>query len=69
MGENRDVDIVLGEALTSASSRRSNEKGLSENALASYAFAVARYPAQRIVLWNRWALHSPCGAKPVGCLV
>ena len=55
------------------SSGRPTEKGLSEDAAAAYAFAVARYPAQRIVLWGESlgsALAIALGAeKPVGCLV
>ena len=55
------------------SSGRPTEEGLSEDAAAAYAFAVARYPAQRIVLWGESlgsALAIALGAeKPVGCLV
>jgi fermentation-respiration switch protein FrsA (DUF1100 family) len=55
------------------SSGRPTEKGLGEDAAAAYAFAVARYPAQRIVLWGESlgsALAIALGAeKPVGCLV
>ena len=55
------------------SSGRPTEKGLSEDAAAAYAFAVARYPAHRIVLWGESlgsALAIALGAeKPVGCLV
>ena len=53
------------------SSGRPTEKGLSEDAAAAYAFAVARYPAHRIVLWGESlgsALAIALGAeKPVGC--
>ena len=55
------------------SSGRPTEKGLSEDAAAAYAFAIARYPAERIVLWGKSlgsALAIALGAeKPVGCLV
>jgi fermentation-respiration switch protein FrsA (DUF1100 family) len=55
------------------SSGRPTEKGLTEDAATAYAFAVARYPAQRIVLWGESlgsALAIALGAeKPVGCLV
>jgi pimeloyl-ACP methyl ester carboxylesterase len=34
------------------SSGRPTETGLVEDAAAAYAFAVARYPAERIVLWG-----------------
>ena len=55
------------------SSGRPTEKGLREDAATAYAFAVARYPAQRIVLWGESlgsALAIALGAeKPVGCLV
>src|ERR1700738_631882 len=34
------------------SSGRPTENGLFEDAVAAYAFAVARYPAERIVLWG-----------------
>jgi len=31
---------------------RPSETGLIEDAAAAYAFAIARYPAERIVLWG-----------------
>ena len=34
------------------SSGRPTEKGLIEDARATYAFAIARYPAERLVLWG-----------------
>ena len=34
------------------SSGRPTERGLVEDAAAAYAFAIARYPAERIVLWG-----------------
>src|SRR5947199_4047125 len=34
------------------SSGRPTEMGLAEDAAAAYAFAIARYPAERIVLWR-----------------
>ena len=37
------------------SSGRPTEKGLIEDAKAAYAFAVARYPAERLVLWGEFA--------------
>ena len=55
------------------SSGRPTEKGLSEDAATAYAFAVTRYPAQRIVLWGESlgsALAIALAAeKPVCCLV
>ena len=55
------------------SSGRPTEKGLIEDAAAAYAFATARYPAERIVLWGELlgsALAIAVAAeKPVGCLV
>jgi uncharacterized protein len=55
------------------SSGRPSERGLTEDASAAYAFAVARYPAQRIVLWGE-SLGSAVAValaaeNPVGCLV
>ncbi len=55
------------------SSGRPTEKGLVEDAAAAYAFAVARYPAERIVLWGE-SLGSAvalalAAEKPVGHLV
>ncbi len=45
----------------------------SEDAAAAYAFTVARYPAERIVLWGEsldTALAITLATeKPVGCLV
>ena len=55
------------------SSGRPTERGLVEDAAAAYAFAVARYPAERIVLWGKSlgsALALAVAAKkPVGHLV
>jgi uncharacterized protein len=55
------------------SSGRPTETGLVEDAAAAYAFAVARYPAERIVLWGEslgCALAVALAAdKPVGRLV
>ena len=55
------------------SSGRPTEKGLSEDAAAAYAFAIARYPAERMVIWGKSlgsALAIALGAeKPIGCLV
>jgi uncharacterized protein len=55
------------------SSGRPTETGLVEDAAAAYAFAVARYPAERIVLWGESlgsALALALAAeKPVGSLV
>jgi hypothetical protein len=55
------------------SSGRPTEKGLIEDARAAYAFAVARYPAGRLVLWSESlgsALAITLAAdNPVGCLV
>ena len=55
------------------SSGRPTEKGLIEDARAAYAFAVARHPAERLVLWGE-SLGSALAIKlaadnPVGCLV
>ena len=55
------------------SSGRSTETGLIKDAEAAYAFAIARYPAQRIVLWGE-SLGSAvalalAAEKPVGHLV
>jgi uncharacterized protein len=55
------------------SSGRPTEAGLINDALAAYAFAAARYPAERIVLWGE-SLGSgvavPLAAeKPVGRIV
>ncbi len=55
------------------SSGRSTENGLLEDAVAVFAFAVARYPAERIVLWGE-SLGSAvalavAAEKPVGCVV
>lgn len=55
------------------SSGRPTEAGLIEDAAAAYAFALARYPAERIVLWGKSlgsALAITVAAEePVGCLV
>jgi fermentation-respiration switch protein FrsA (DUF1100 family) len=55
------------------SSGRPTEKGLAEDAATAYSFAVARYPAERIVLWGESlgsALAIALAAeKPVGHLV
>jgi fermentation-respiration switch protein FrsA (DUF1100 family) len=55
------------------SSGRPTETGLAEDAAAAYSFAVARYPAKRIVLWGESlgsALAIALAAeKPVGHLV
>ena len=55
------------------SSGRPTETGLIEDATAAYAFAIARYSAERIVLWGESlgsALAITLAAeKPVGCLV
>jgi fermentation-respiration switch protein FrsA (DUF1100 family) len=55
------------------SSGRPTETGLIEDAATSYSFAVARYPAERIVLWGE-SLGSAvaialAAEKPVGRLV
>ncbi len=55
------------------SSGRPTEPGLVEDAAAAYAFAVARYPAERIVLWGE-SLGSAvalaiAAEKPVGHLL
>jgi uncharacterized protein len=55
------------------SSGQPTETGLVEDAAAAYAFAIARYPAERIVLWGE-SLGSAlalalAGEKPVGHLV
>ena len=55
------------------SSGRPTENGLFEDAVAAYAFAVARYPAEQIVLWGK-SLGSAvalavAAEKPVGCVV
>jgi len=55
------------------SSGRPTETGLIEDARAAYAFAVARYEAERIVLWGE-SLGSAVAValaaeKPVGCVV
>jgi fermentation-respiration switch protein FrsA (DUF1100 family) len=55
------------------SSGRPTETGLVEDAAVAYAFAIARYPAERIILWGESlgsALALALGAeKPVGHLV
>jgi uncharacterized protein len=55
------------------SSGRPTEKGLIEDARAAYAFAVARYPAERLVFWGEslgTALAIAMAAEnTVGCLV
>ena len=55
------------------SSGRPTEKGLIEDARTTYAFAVARYPAERLVLWGESlgsALAIALAAdNRVGCLV
>ena len=55
------------------SSGRPTEKGLAEDAATAYSFAVARYPAERIVLWGESlgsALAIALAAeKPIGHLV
>jgi fermentation-respiration switch protein FrsA (DUF1100 family) len=55
------------------SSGRPTETGLVKDAAAAYAFAVARYPAERIILWGESlgsALALALAAeKPVGGLV
>src|SRR5215471_1024071 len=55
------------------SSGRPTETGLAEDAATAYSFAVARYPAERIVLWGESlgsALAIALAAeKPVGHLV
>jgi uncharacterized protein len=55
------------------SSGRPTEMGLVEDAAAAYAFVIARYPAQRIVLWGE-SLGSAialalAAEKPVGHIV
>jgi hypothetical protein len=55
------------------STGRPTEKGLLADAAAAYAFAIARYPAERIVLWGE-SLGSAVAIaltadKPVGRLV
>ena len=44
------------------SSGRPTERGLVEDAAAAYAFAAARYPAERIVLWGK-SLGSASGGR------
>jgi hypothetical protein len=39
------------------STGRPTEKGLLADAAAAYAFAIARYPAERIVLWQQSQSH------------
>ena len=55
------------------SSGRPTETGLIDDATAAYAFAIARYSRERIVLWGESlgsALAITLAAeKPVGCLV
>ncbi len=55
------------------SSGRPTEKGLIEDAKATYTFAVGHYPAERLVLWGESlgsALAIALAAEnPVGCLV
>jgi len=55
------------------SSGRPTEPGLIEDAAAAYAFAIARYPAEHVVLWGESlgsALALAVAAeKPVGHLV
>jgi len=55
------------------SSGRPTETGLIEDGRAAYAFAVARYPAERIVLWGEslgCAVAIALAAeKPVKCIV
>jgi uncharacterized protein len=55
------------------STGRPTEKGLAQDATAAYAFASARYPATRIVLWGESlgsALAIAIGAEnPVGYIV
>ena len=47
------------------SSGHPTEKGLIEDAKAAYAFSVARYPAERLVLWgNRSAPRSRSHWQP-----
>jgi fermentation-respiration switch protein FrsA (DUF1100 family) len=55
------------------SSGRPTETGLLKDAAAAYAFAIGRYPAERIVLW-RESLGSAlaiavAAEKPVACVV
>jgi fermentation-respiration switch protein FrsA (DUF1100 family) len=55
------------------SSGRPTEKGLIEDARAAYAFAIARYPAERLVLWGE-SLDSALAValaadNRVGCVV
>ena len=55
------------------SSGRPTEKGLIEDARAAYAFAIAHYSADRLVLWGE-SLGSAIAImlaadKPVGCIV
>jgi len=65
--------VALGYRGYGGSSGRPTETGLVEDAAAAYAFAVARYPAERIVLWGESlgsALALALAAeKPVGSLV
>ena len=55
------------------SSGRPTENGLFEDAVAAYSFAVARYPAERIVLWGELlgsaVALAVAAEKPVGCVV
>jgi uncharacterized protein len=55
------------------SSGRPTETGLLNDAAAAYAFAIERYPAERIVLWGESlgsALAIAVAAeRPVGCVV
>jgi len=55
------------------SSGAPSETGLAADALAAYAFTIARYPVERIVLWGE-SLGSGvaialAAAIPVGCLI
>jgi uncharacterized protein len=55
------------------STGRPTENGLIEDAAAAYAFAVARYPAERIVLWGESlgtaVALAVAAEKRVGCVV
>jgi fermentation-respiration switch protein FrsA (DUF1100 family) len=55
------------------SSGRPTEKGLIDDALATYAFAAARYPASRLALWGEWlgtgVAVALAAQKPVGRIV
>ena len=72
-GEIAMCRIALSYRGYGGSSGRPTENGLVEDADTAYAFAVAQYPAERIVLWGE-SLGSAvalalAAEKSVGCLV